>query len=92
MYETYYIPNTYQKAKFRMFLNLLYEELEDTNYIWVADTNDEVTLLLYLGTKRAVKVPKEIEGKTVTKIGCTCYAYNTDLISVIIPEGITIIE
>lgn len=92
MHETYYIPTTYQKAKFRMFLNLLYEELEDTNYIWVADANDEVTLLLYLGTKTAIKVPKKIEGKTVTKIECTCYTYNTDLISVIIPEGITIIE
>ena len=92
MYETYYIPNTYQKAKFRMFLNLLYEELEDTDYIWVADENDEVTLLLYLGTKTAIKVPKKIDEKPVTKIDCTCYTYNTDLISVIIPEGITIIE
>lgn len=88
----YKIPKTYQQSKFKMFFNLT-GEIEDTNYLYVEDTTDNtITLVMYLGNKTSLKVPKKIDGKPVTKIACTCYSYNTNITSVKIPEGITVIE
>ena len=86
------IPMTYQQAKFKMFLNLL-GGVEDTNYLYIEDTNDNtLTLVMYLGNRTSIKVPKKIDGKTVTKIACTCFNYNTNITSVKIPEGVEVIE
>ena len=86
------IPMTYQQAKFKMFLNLL-GGVEDTNYLYIEDTNDNtLTLVMYLGNRTSIKVPKKIDGKTVTKIACTCFSYNTNITSVKIPEGVEVIE
>ena len=92
MVETYYISKTYQQAKFKAFLNLIFSEEVDTNYLYTTN-NNEITLLRYLGNRTNIKVPSAINGIPVTKIGCTCFSYsNNSITSVLIPEGIVVIE
>lgn len=81
---------TYQLEKIRYFMLLLdsEHEIEDTNYLWYLDENDELTLVYYYGTYQNVKVPKQIEGHTVRYIAATCYNYNQNILSITIPEGI----
>lgn len=88
------IPITYQQAKFKMFLQLLKGEIEDTNYLYIENSEDTstITLIRYLGKNASIKVPRRIDGKLVTKIACTCYAYNEKLVAVNIPEGIILID
>lgn len=83
----------YQQHKISMFLYLLSQQaIEDTNYLYVVDSNNEATLILYRGNFSNIKVPQYIDGYKVTHIECTCYNYNKNIQSVIIPEGITTIN
>lgn len=86
--NTYSAGLTYQLQKIKNFMLLIEQEIEDTNYIWSLDENDDVTLLFYLGQYSNIKVPKQIEGHPVKYIAPSCYNYNTRLISVNIPDGI----
>ena len=72
----------------------MYYNLNDYEILYmVEDTNDNtLTLVMYLGNRTSIKVPKKIDEKTVTKIACTCFSYNTNITSVKIPEGIEVIE
>lgn len=86
--NTYSAGLTYQLQKIKNFMLLIEQEIEDTNYIWSLDENDDVTLLFYLGQYSNIKVPTQIEGHPVKYIAPSCYNYNTRLISVNIPDGI----
>lgn len=79
---------TYQLQKIRNFLLLISTEVEDTNYVWTLDENNDVTLIYYLGKYPNIKVPTVIDGHPVKYIAPTCYNYNELLLSVNIPEGI----
>ena len=82
---------TYQLQKIKYFIVAIQKEIEDTNYIWTLDDNGDVTLVYYLGLYKNIKVPIQIEGHPVKYIGEGCYSYNTNLVSVTIPEGIVTI-
>lgn len=79
----------YEQYKIAMFLYLLSQRIpEDTNYIYTVDSNNEATLVLYYGDSTKLRVPTIIDGYPVRHIACTCYNYNTQIETVIIPEGI----
>ena len=84
-----YAATTYQQQKINHFL-LLKEEGPDTNYNWYLD-NNEITLLEYLGSKRIVIVPSEIETHPVKYIAFSCFTDLDTITSVIIPDGVTAI-
>lgn len=50
-----------------------------------------ITILDYKGTEKNLKIPSAIHGKNVTKIGNSAFA-GADLVSVEIPETVTVIE
>lgn len=79
---------TYQLQKIRNFMLLLSNEIEDINYVWTLDDEGDVTLVYYLGQFTKIKVPTMIEGHPVKYIAATCYNYNTNIVSVNIPDGI----
>ena len=82
---------TYQQEKIRFFM-LLEEEVEDTDYIWTLDSNNDVTLIYYIGDKRNVKVPTMMEGNPVKYISAVCYNGLDFIQSVTIPEGVITID
>lgn len=84
-----YAATTYQQQKINHFL-LLKEEGPDINYNWYLD-NNEITLLEYLGSKRIVIVPSEIETHPVKYIASSCFTDLDTITSVIIPDGVTAI-
>ena len=91
--NTGYIPGplSYQTYKLTKFMLLRSGAVEDTNYIYTVDTNNDATLIYYLGDNTNIKVPTRIGDNneyTVKYIAATCYNYNNTLLSVTIPEGI----
>ena len=65
----------------------------DLDYLYKVDNNDEITLLLYLGTAERVEVPSVGEdNKPVVRIAATCFDGAFNLQAVKIPEGIEVIE
>lgn len=80
--------HTYQQQKINYFL-LLRDVGEDTDYIWTVDSNNDATLIYYVGNKRSIKVPTTIGGYPVKYIAPTCYADLDFVTSAVIPEGVT---
>ncbi len=65
----------------------------DLDYLYEVDNNDEITLLLYLGSDERVEVPSVGEdNKPVVRIAATCFDGALNLEAVKIPEGIEVIE
>lgn len=65
----------------------------DLDYVYEVDNNDEITLLLYLGTAERVEVPSVGENnKPVIRIAASCFDGAFNLQAVKIPEGIEVIE
>ncbi len=52
--------------------------------------NDEVTITKFIGDQTEVSIPPTIEGKPVVAIGEMAFYENNSLISVTIPEGVTV--
>lgn len=50
------------------------------------------TITKYIGTEQIVVVPSSIGGAAVKTIGADCFASNETVISVEIPQGVTVIE
>ena len=91
--NTGYVPGplSYQIYKLTKFMLLRSGAVEDKNYIWTYNSNNEATLIYYLGDNTNIKVPTHIgdhDEYVVKYIAATCYNYNTNLLSVTIPEGI----
>jgi len=63
------------------------------NYSITYDVLDDSTLVIvaYSGNADNVVIPESVEGKTVTKVGDRAFEGNTDLISIDLPDSITII-
>ena len=65
----------------------------DLDYLYEVDNNDEITLLLYLGSETRVEVPSMGEdNKPVTRIAAGCFDGHFTLEAIKIPEGIEVIE
>lgn len=65
----------------------------DVDYLYEVNNNDEITLLLYLGTAERVEVPSVSEdNKPVIRIAASCFDGAFNLQAVKIPEGIEVIE
>ena len=63
------------------------------NEFYVYDVfKKHIELLEYKGTEKDVIVPTELDGKPVTVIGSSCFYRNESIQTVIVPEGIEIIE
>jgi len=54
---------------------------------------DHIELVKYIGLKRAVEIPEEIDGLPVTHIGLDCFAmaWRVKFVSITIPESVTTI-
>jgi hypothetical protein len=55
------------------------------------ETASAVTIIGYNGTSKNISIPAQINGKPVTNIGFSAFAYN-ELTSVTIPNSVTVIE
>jgi hypothetical protein len=65
----------------------------DLDYVYEVNGNDEITLILYLGSESRVEVPSVGENnKPVVRIASTCFDGNMALEAIKIPEGIEVIE
>ena len=63
------------------------------NEFYVYDVfKKHIELIEYKGGEKDVVIPTELEGKPVTVIGDSCFYRNTSIETVIVPEGIEIIE
>ena len=51
-----------------------------------------ITVTDYIGTDTDISIPAEIDGKPVTQIGWKAFAYNADIVSVKIPESVTVVD
>ena len=56
------------------------------DYVYIIE-NDSVKLIFYKGTETRIQIPSEIEGKPVTEIEATCFAYS-DIEYAVIPETV----
>ena len=90
VYDNDYV-NSYQQQKINYFL-LLRGEAFDTAYIWTVNSNQEATLLYYIGNKQVIKVPPKIGGYDVKYIAPTCYNGLNFIKSISIPEGVIAIQ
>ena len=89
--DTDYIhgANIYQSIKLRYFM--LLRKPINRDYVYTVDENNYATLIYYIGNSRNVKVPTRIGDNneyTVKHIDATCFCFNENIRSVIIPEGI----
>lgn len=87
---------SYQLKKIMNFLLLIKQDLWDKDYIYTIDDEDYATLILYYGKGIDIKVPPTIGGVLnsqypVKYIESTCFNYNTNIHSVILPPGIVYI-
>lgn len=71
-----------QSAKF----NYLYTD--NYEYAYLLEDNN-ITLLAYYGKDSVIKIPRQIDGKNVTKISSYCFTFNAET-RVYIPNNITI--
>lgn len=63
------------------------------NEFYVYDVfKKHIELIEYKGGEKDVVIPTELEGKPVTVIGDSCFYRNSSIETVIVPEGIEIIE
>ncbi len=63
------------------------------NDLYVYDVfKTHITLIEYKGEETNVVTPVEIEGKPVTVIGSSCFYGNTSMVTLIVSEGVEIIE
>lgn len=83
---------TYQYRKIINFLLLLYKQPEDTDYLYQIEEDDSATLIYYYGNNTDIKVPKNIDGHAVKRIAVSCYDYNSNIVSIKIPDGIVSID
>lgn len=60
----------------------------ENGLVWKMEENGEITICDYLGYDTIVVIPATINGMPVTKIGSLAFVDNTDLVKVILPEGI----
>lgn len=75
-------------------------EAQNDLYEYEVINDETIKITKYNGSEASVTVPSKIEGKSVTEIGGNAFrignsnntAENTDLVSVIIPEGVTKID
>jgi hypothetical protein len=62
-------------------------------YTWYENEDHEsVTTEFYYGITPQTTVPKKIEKKPVTRLGCTTYSSNDYVTSVTVQDSVTIIE
>jgi hypothetical protein len=69
-----------------------YQPVQNDEYMYFSLDNDTVYLCRYLGDDTEVTIPSEIDGKTVTIIGSSCFNSKSLITSVTIPDTITTIE
>ncbi|WP_024859109.1 leucine-rich repeat domain-containing protein [Ruminococcus albus] len=69
-----------------------YQPVQNDEYMYLSLDDDTVLLCRYLGDDTEVNVPSEIDGKTVTIIGSSCFSSKSLMTSVTIPDTITSIE
>ena len=62
------------------------------DYEYTENSRGEITITDYLGSDTNIVIPQEIDGKTVTQIGWKAFAYNEDIVSVEMPDSVTVID
>lgn len=62
--------------------------MDDPNFLYIIESNNEVTILNYNGNGNYVRVPKRIEGYPVTKIEATAFNYQENVQVVFLPNNI----
>ncbi|MCI5745337.1 MAG: leucine-rich repeat protein, partial [Erysipelotrichaceae bacterium] len=67
---------------------------EDEGSPWIYTTLSDGTIELnsYTGKRRFITIPSKIEGKVVTSIGSNCFAYNSRIRQVTLPDSIKYIK
>lgn len=56
------------------------------------EENGEITITGYTGDDSILEIPSQIDGKPVTEIGMHAFLENTNLVSVTIPDSVTILN
>ncbi|MHC6203710.1 leucine-rich repeat domain-containing protein [Breznakiellaceae bacterium SP9] len=72
--------------------SLAAQTTDPSEFEFTVEVNGEITITKYVGTKASVEIPQSIDDKPVTTIGAWAFSLNTNLVSVIIPQGVTAIE
>lgn len=58
-------------------------------YLIISETS--LRVVGYTGSASSITIPETVEGKTVTEIGPSAFEWNTDLVSIDLPDSIQII-
>lgn len=78
-----------EKSAWTAFMNVkAVGQGTENGLVWKMEENGEITICEYLGHDTIVVIPAMINGIPVTKIGPLAFVDNTDLVKVILPEGI----
>ncbi len=77
---------TYAEAKAHRFIDIT--TLPENNYDWKNNGDGTATITKYRGTSKAIVIPNELDGLTVTGIGDVAF-YGKGLTNVVIPNNVT---
>lgn len=64
-------------------------EVSADDFTYSEDSSGNITLTRYNGREAAPAIPATVDGKTVTAIGESCFAGNTSIKTIVIPDGVT---
>jgi hypothetical protein len=86
------IQNIFISANSTTITNGVYAEEIQSEFVWMTNAGNTITITQYTGPGGAVAIPAYINGLAVTSIGTNAFVNCTSLTSLTIPNGITDIE
>ena len=69
----------------------LEEPFESDGIMYLIISETSLRVVGYTGSASSITIPETVEGKTVTEIGPSAFEWNTDLVSIDLPDSIQII-
>lgn len=68
------------------------EQVSSSDFVFRENEDGSVTVTGYIGLEKDIVIPSEIDGKAVTALGENSFRKMKDLISVVIPDSVQVID
>lgn len=59
---------------------------------YLENEEGNITIFSYIGSESEVIIPQQIDGENVTRIGARAFKYNNSIVSIVIPDTVTVID